>query len=73
MFCSAEEVRFLRSLAASRLLGPLPDPQGVLNEPFVNGLGRGRHEHPSLEVGFGEDVGQCGGMVNVEARKISFG
>jgi hypothetical protein len=55
------------------LLESLPDPQCVLDKPFVYSLGRGSHEDPSFEIRFREDVGQCGGVINVEATSDQFG
>jgi len=51
------------------LLETLPDPQCVLDKPFVYSLGRGSHEDPSFEIRFREDIGQCGGVINVEATR----
>lgn len=41
-------------------------PDRVLHEPFVDCFCRVRHVHAALEVGFGEDVGEGGGVVHVE-------
>lgn len=43
------------------------DAHGVLDKPFVDGLCGMSHEDATAEVGFGEDVGEGGGMVEVKA------
>lgn len=47
--------------------GDILDAHRVLDEPLVDGLCRVGHEDAAAEVCFGEDVGEGGGMVEVEA------
>lgn len=43
------------------------DSDVVLDQPFVDGLGSMGHEDSAFEVGLAENVGQCGGVVDVKA------
>lgn len=46
--------------------GCVSNTDAVLDEPFVDSLGRMRHEDSAAEVGFGKDVWQGRGMINVK-------
>lgn len=40
----------------------------VLYQPLIDCFGGMRHEDTSFEIGLGKDVGQCRGMVEMEAK-----
>lgn len=44
------------------------DPYIVLNEPFVDSLGRMRHKDTAFEVRLAEDIRESGGMINVKTK-----
>lgn len=47
--------------------GGVSNPHAVLDEPFVDGLRRVRHEDPAPEICLGQHVGKRGRVVDVEA------
>lgn len=49
-----------------RRRGCIGDAYGILDEPFVDCLGGMGHEDSTAEVGFGKNVGEGGGMIEME-------
>ncbi len=52
-----------------RVGGGVADAHTVLDEPLVDGLGRVCHEDAAAEVGLGQDIGERGGVVDVETGR----
>ena len=55
----------------SRVGGSIANADTVLNEPLVDGLRWVCHENTTLEVGLCKDVGEGGGMVDMETDALS--